>query len=225
MNHLETTIYKKNIHNLENYTFKVLKPSTNKKLGKKILKGEFKDYKFFTLTLTERATCPSDCFHWKTCYGNNMPFAHRMSAKDENLLTSRIKQDIIDLKGKKAMIRLHILGDFFSVSYVMFWDAILKEFPNIAIYGYTANNINSKLETSRNIASSISLLHSIYKTRFAIRFSNDLENPFSANSYDVVKPQKGKSILCPVQVDKTPNCGACGLCWASTDKQIIFITH
>ena len=39
---LTTTIYKKNIHDLNNYEFKVLKPSTNKKLGKKVLKGKFK---------------------------------------------------------------------------------------------------------------------------------------------------------------------------------------
>ena len=47
---LTTTIYKKNIFDLENYQFKILKPSTNKKLGKKVLKGIYKDYKFFTNT-------------------------------------------------------------------------------------------------------------------------------------------------------------------------------
>jgi len=220
-----TTIYKKNIHNLEDYKFKVLKPSTNKKLGKKVLKGQFKEYKFLTLTLTERLTCPKDCHHWETCYGNNMPFAHRMDTSNEQLLKNRIYKDIKNLNGKKALIRLHILGDFFSVSYTMFWDMILKDFPNIAIYGYTANNIKSKYETSRNIASTISFLRNIHKERFSIRFSNDLDNQFSANSFDVVKPVKGKSILCPVQEDKTPNCGACGLCWSSNDKQIIFKTH
>jgi len=120
---------------------------------------------------------------------------------------------------------LHILGDFFSVSYVMFWDMILKDFPNIAIYGYTANNINSKYKDSRSIASVIAFLTSIHQERFAIRFSNDLKNLFSANSFDVVKPKKGESILCPVQEDKTPNCGSCGLCWESTNRQIIFKTH
>ena len=221
----ETTIYKKNIHDLENYKFKVLKPSTNKKLGKKVLKGQFKDYKFFTLTLVERETCPKDCFHWSTCYGNNMPFAHRMSSKNELLLTTRIHNDIINLKGKKALIRLHILGDFFSVQYVLFWDMILKLYPNIAIYGYTANSLNSNIELSKSIAEKIILLTKLYKKRFSIRFSNDLENCFSANSFDIVKPIKGKSILCPVQEDKTLNCGTCGLCWESTKRQIIFKTH
>ena len=222
---LTTTIYKKNIHDLNNYEFKVLKPSTNKKLGKKVLKGKFKDYKFLTLTLVERETCPPDCYHRDDCYGNNMPFAHRMSASDQDLLQKRIYEDIKNLNGKKALIRLHILGDFFSVSYVMFWDMILKYFSNIAIYGYTANSTSSKYETSRNIAHAILKLRIKYKKRFSIRYSNDLKVRFSANSYDIVKPIKGKSILCPVQENKTSNCGTCGLCWEMPKRQIIFKTH
>ena len=222
---LTTTIYKKNIHDLNNYKFKVLKPSTNKKLGKKVLKGEFKDHKFYTLTLVERETCPSDCYHWSTCYGNNMPFAHRMNSSDELLLTNRIHEDIKNLNGKKALIRLHILGDFFSTQYVLFWDLMLKLYKNIAIYGYTANNLNSKIKKSIAIAEKIIALTNTHKKRFSIRFSNDLNNKFSANSFDIVKPAKGESILCPVQDDKTENCGTCGLCWESQERQIIFKTH
>ncbi len=165
---LITTRYKKNIHDLNDYQFKVLKPSTNKKLGKKVLKGSFKDYKFYTLTLVERETCPKDCFHWEDCFGNNMPFAHRMSNKDELLLTTRIHNDIKELKGKKALLRLHILGDFFNVQYVWFWDLMLTLYPNIAIYGYTANSTSSKYETSRNIAQAILSLRIKHKKRFSV---------------------------------------------------------
>jgi hypothetical protein len=75
-----------------------------------------------------------------------MPFAHRMSNKDELLLTTKIHNDIKELKGKKVLIRLHILGDFFNVEYVWFWDLMLKLYPNIAIYGYTANSTSSKYQ-------------------------------------------------------------------------------
>ena len=110
---LKTTIYKNNIFELENYQFKILKPSTNKKLGKKVLKGKYKDYKFVTLTLVERETCPKDCIHWDDCYGNNMPFAHRFSAEDQNLLQKRIYEDLLNSSNQLLLIRLHILGDFF----------------------------------------------------------------------------------------------------------------
>ena len=220
---LKTTIYKNNIFELENYQFKILKPSTNKKLGKKVLKGKYKDYKFVTLTLVERETCPKDCIHWDDCYGNNMPFAHRFSAEDQNLLQKRIYEDLLNSSNQLLLIRLHILGDFFNVKYVKFWSIMLNTFKNIAIYGYTANNINSKFKYSRDIAKEIIKLN--YSENSHIRFSNDLTNSFSANSYDVVKPVKGESILCPVQEDKTANCGTCGLCWNQKNQSIIFKTH
>ena len=220
---LTTTIYKKNIFELDNYQFKILKPSTNKKLGKKVLKGKYKDYKFVTLTLVERETCPKDCIHWDDCYGNNMPFAHRFSAEDQNLLQKRIYEDLLNSSNQLLLIRLHILGDFFNVKYVKFWSIMLNTFKNIAIYGYTANNINSKIALSRDIAKEIIKLNRSEDSH--IRFSNDLTNSFSANSYDVVKPVKGESILCPVQEDKTANCGTCGLCWNQKNQSIIFKTH
>ena len=220
---LKTTIYKNNIFELENYQFKILKPSTNKKLGKKVLKGKYKDYKFVTLTLVERETCPKDCIHWDDCYGNNMPFAHRFSAEDQNLLQKRIYEDLLNSSNQLLLIRLHILGDFFNVKYVKFWSIMLNTFKNIAIYGYTANNINSKIALSRDIAKEIIKLNRSKDSH--IRFSNDLTNSFSANSYDVVKPVKGESILCPVQEDKTANCGTCGLCWNQKNQSIIFKTH
>ena len=220
---LKTTIYKNNIFELENYQFKILKPSTNKKLGKKVLKGKYKDYKFVTLTLVERETCPKDCIHWDDCYGNNMPFAHRFSAEDQNLLQKRIYEDLLNSSNQLLLIRLLILGDFFNVKYVKFWSIMLNTFKNIAIYGYTANNINSKIALSGDIAKEIIKLNRSEDSH--IRFSNDLTNSFSANSYDVVKPVKGESILCPVQEDKTANCGTCGLCWNQKNQSIIFKTH
>ena len=220
---LTTTIYKKNIHDLNEYKFKTIKDSTNIKLGKKVIKGMYNNYKLKTVTLIERETCPSDCIHWSDCYGNNMPFAHRMKHNDQNLLQKKIYNELLNSTNQLLLIRLHVLGDFFNVKYVKFWSIMLNTFKNIAIYGYTANNINSKIELSRDIAQEIIKLN--YSKHSHIRFSNDLTNSFSANSYDVVKPVKGKSILCPVQENKTANCGTCGLCWNQKSQSIIFKTH
>ena len=164
-----------------------------------------------------------DCIHWGDCYGNNMPFAHRISHENQNLLQKRIYNELLNSTNQLLLIRLHVLGDFFNVKYVKFWSIMLNTFKNIAIYGYTANNINSKIELSRDIAKEIIKLN--YSKHSHIRFSNDLNNPFSANSYDIVKPVKGESILCPVQENKTANCGTCGLCWNQKTQSIIFKTH
>lgn len=218
-----TTIYKKNIHDLNEYKFKIIKDSKNVKLGKKVIKGIYNNYKLKTVTLIERETCPSDCIHWEDCYGNNMPFAHRISHENQNLLQKRIYNELLNSTNQLLLIRLHVLGDFFNVKYVKFWSIMLNTFKNIAIYGYTANNINSKIELSRDIAKEIIKLN--YSKHSHIRFSNDLTNSFSANSYDIVKPIKGESILCPVQENKTANCGTCGLCWNQKTQSIIFKTH
>ena len=220
---LTTTIYKKNIHDLDEYKFKIIKDSKNIKLGKKVIKGMYNNYKLKTVTLIERETCPADCVHWEDCYGNNMPFAHRINHEDQNLLQKRIYNELLNSSNQLLLIRLHVLGDFFNVKYVKFWSIMLNTFKNIAIYGYTANNINSKIELSRDIAKEIIKLN--YNKHSHIRFSNDLTNSFSANSYDIVKPVKGKSILCPVQENKTANCGTCGLCWNQKTQSIIFKTH
>ena len=220
---LTTTIYKKNIHDLDEYKFKIIKDSKNVKLGKKVIKGMYNNYKLKTVTLIERETCPADCIHWSDCYGNNMPFAHRISHENQNLLQKRIFNELLNSTNQLLLIRLHVLGDFFNVKYVKFWSIMLNTFKNIAIYGYTANNINSKIELSRDIAKEIIKLN--YSKHSHIRFSNDLNNPFSANSYDIVKPVKGESILCPVQENKTANCGTCGLCWNQKTQSIIFKTH
>ena len=114
-----------------------------------------------------------------------MPFAHRFSAEDQNLLQKRIYEDLLNSSNQLLLIRLHILGDFFNVKYVKFWSIMLNTFKNIAIYGYTANNINSKIELSRDIAKEIIKLN--YNKHSHIRFSNDLTNSFSANSFDKVQ--------------------------------------
>jgi hypothetical protein len=102
---------------------------------------------------------------------------------------------------------------------------MLKLYPNIAIYGYTANSTTSKYETSRNIAQAILSLRIKYKKRFSIRYSNDLKQEFSANSEELQTPQKDKSIQCPEQIGLTDSCGTCGLCWEQPKRQVIFKTH
>ena len=56
---------------------RVVKKSTNTKLGKRVTKGKLAGFPIFTVTLEERATCPRSCIHWDDCYGNNMMNATR----------------------------------------------------------------------------------------------------------------------------------------------------
>ena len=212
------TIYTNNVYDSISHNGRLLKVSNNKKLGKsKILKGRHKNKLIYSLSLEERKTCPTSCFHWKTCYGNNMPFAHRFMGNDALMKRLDDELNILSTKHKEGiLIRLHVVGDFFSVNYVKFWKKMLSKYNGISIFGYTARTPFSE------IGKEIAILRSLNWDRFSIRFSNSMEK-ISANSEDFANAKEG--IVCPEQLDKTKNCASCGLCWNKNIDNIIFKTH
>ena len=212
------TIYTNNVYDSISHNGKLLKISHNKKLGKeKIVKGRHKGKYIYSLSSEERKTCPTSCFHWKTCYGNNMPFAHRFTANNNLMKKLDNELNLLSEKHKEGiLIRLHVVGDFFSVKYVKFWEKMLGKYNNISIFGYTARTPFS--EIGKEI---VNLRNKIWD-RFAIRLSNSMEI-LSANSEDFANSKQG--IICPEQLDKTKNCANCGLCWNNKVDNIIFKTH
>jgi hypothetical protein len=207
------TMYSKNVHHLSSYDHKALKPSTNKKLGKRVRKGKLAGFPMYTLTLEERATCDRECEHWLNCYGNNMPFAHRIATDG---LMDRLETELDDLDRKHPkgyLVRLHILGDFFSVHYVQFWSNQLDKRPALNIYGYTRHH------PGKPIGDAIATIQG--RDRFAVRFSTLPSHEYSANTEHNTRPD---AIVCPVQLDKSDSCGTCTLCW-TTKKPITFLDH
>lgn len=196
--------------------------ASNKKLGNGsqwITKGKWRGMPMFSLTLEERATCPRTCHHWQDCYGNNMAFAHRFPAGKQ--LEDRLRVEVAELARihkNGFVVRLHVLGDFYSREYVNLWDELLFEYPNLKVFGYTARTeldpIGSRIfEMARYYTKS-------YESRFAIRQSmKDAVIPWSA-----VETPNEHSITCPEQTGKTQACITCGLCW-SVRRPIHFLNH
>lgn len=206
----------------------VIKLSKNKKLSDdrlpQVKKGKFKGYVIHTLTLEERATCPRTCFHWDDCYGNNMAFAHRIQHGPELENKIRIEIDKLCNTYKGVMIRLHVLGDFYSVEYVNLWLELLLVYDNLAIWGYTGHQPTSPIGRAINKGRTFT------SARFNVRFSDAGDMNFSALSSDkprdtiTIKNYEERATVCPEQTGKTPNCANCCLCWQSPDP-IIFLTH
>jgi hypothetical protein len=202
----------------------VLKYSTNVKVGPWVVKGPWAGMPFLTLTLEERATCPRTCGHWADCYGNNMRFAPRYQAGDE--LVNRIRLDLvgIDRKHRRGfVIRLHVLGDFYSVEYVEFWRDSLDRHLALHIFGYTA------WLPGTEIGDAILKLIGDFPLRFHIRFSGLFEpgQPMAVSADDGRAQEMVRlktAFICPEQTGKTENCGTCGLCWTAT-KAVVFETH
>jgi hypothetical protein len=213
-----STIYKKSIRSVD--SARVLKPGgNNNKLGRIVTKGRWKGKRMYSVTLVERETCPTSCHHWDDCYGNNMPFAHRFAIEG---LEDKIEKELDELcaKYKKGIvIRLHVLGDFYSVPYVLFWERMLLKYDNLSIFGYTAREQGTK------IGNAIFIVTLRYPDRCVIRSSRNKEyNGLGEFSYAADESFEGESFDCPEQTGKVDSCASCGLCWQTT-KTVRFATH
>ena len=198
---------------------RLLQPAANNaKLGggrKAITKGKWRGMTMYQLTLEERATCPRSCEQWKVCYGNNMPFANRINHQSPAFF-GELEQEVKELASKHSngfVVRLHVLGDFYSVGYVRFWERMLKQHEQLRLFGYTHRDSSSAIGTA------ISALNTAGAW---IRWS-DAGGPMSANT-DKTDGTEAEGIPCPEQTGKTESCMTCGLCWA-TPLPIRFMVH
>lgn len=197
---------------------------SNVKIGRDVRKGLFRGYHIYTLTLEERATCPSSCRHWVSCYGNNMPWARRVGVTPENRMEfeQRLAQEVRQLLSVRdragVLVRLHALGDFFDPDYVRFWLWLLGQCPTLAVYGYTARRPDDL------IGAVIAEGKAQFGRRFAIRWSDgDLGTDCTA-SIDAEEDCPPTAFVCPEQTGRADACGKCGVCWTGT-KNVAFVTH
>lgn len=207
---------------------------SNVKIGRDVRKGRlFRGYWIFTLTLEERATCPRTCYHWDTCYGNNMPFAKRVDHRDPAALMAAVEAQLVrelrpraQPRGRGAgkvpragvLVRLHALGDFFSPEYVEFWGNMLRKYPDLACFGYTA------WKPWDDIGGAIARVKAEFGRRFAIRWSDGFCAEDAAFPIHKEEDCPPNAFVCPEQTGKTRACATCGLCW-NTDKNVAFLEH
>ncbi len=187
-----------------------------RKIGSHVEKGKLAGAPIFTLTLEERATCPRDCVMWRSCYGNAMPWSRRIAADDT--LMDRVAGELYALHEQhdRFVVRLHILGDFFSVEYVDFWRTMLGALPGMFIFGYTARR-------GCKIAAAIDRMN--LSDRCWIRRSDGDDWEFRSIVVDSQEQAtESGAIVCPVQTGRTQCCSTCALCW-STPKTIAFLRH
>lgn len=189
----------------------------NRKIGAIAQKGWLKGMPIFTLTLEERATCPSTCLEWATCYGNNMGRAPRLA--DDGTLTRRLWAELAYLAAHHSagfVLRLHVLGDFYSTDYVQFWHDALTDFPMLHIFGFTARQPDDP------IGRAVLGLMEDFEGRCIIRVSGGGLPELCSEVVD--KGAAAIGIVCPAEKDADRCCATCGLCWTST-RTITFLRH
>lgn len=190
------------------------------KIGGRILKGRWKGMPVYCLTLEERATCPKECQLWRACYGNSMHFAHRWRHGPD--LERRLRVEVARLAAAHAngfAVRLHILGDFYSVEYVELWADLLRRHRELHVFGFSA-----RWSRTDPIAKPLITLAMEQWERFAIRFSNAPVDTCSTVTIEHAGHRPADAITCPAQLGQTESCSTCGLCW-QTNRRIAFIRH
>lgn len=205
--------------------FVLKEAATNKKLGsggKRITKGRYRGMPLYSLTLEERATCWSGCPNLDICYGDNMPFAKRYLPGPE--LEAAIRKDVSRLSAKHPsgfVVRLHVLGDFYSTEYVRHWADLLDKFRPLHLFGYT------HWPSSHPIGKEVAQLVQVYQEQAAFRRSDptDVSDPLpGAFTISQGAPAAPGTIICPEQTGKTASCTTCGLCMNLT-TEVSFIDH
>lgn len=221
------TFFLKSVKRVDQMTNLLVSGHSNVKIGRDVRVGKFVGWWLYTLSLQERATCPSSCVHWQGCYGNAMPYAKRIDHTDPDFLPAleaNLDRLCAITTRPGIIVRLHALGDFYDVDYVGFWAEMLVKHPNMIIFGYTAYHPNSpNLEWSA-IGQAIDKLVDTFPGRAMIRFSDGGLASRSTVSIVNAEDCPPGAFVCPEQTGQFEACGKCGACW-TTLKNVAFMTH
>lgn len=204
-----------------NHSERVLISGMNsKKIGARVVKGRWKGMPIYTLTLEERKTCPRSCAVWAMCMGNKMHWSRRLQPGADLEARLAIELERLSTKYPKGfVVRLHVLGDFYSVAYVQLWGSWLKRFPALHVFGYTARQIDDP------IGFELAKLSISQWERFAMRSSGDnLPNVPSTHVIANENNAPADALVCPAQTGSTACCSTCALCWQSK-KTVVFLEH
>lgn len=215
------TIFPTTVTEVEGVDRLLISGENHWKIGSKISKGPLRGFPIYTLTLEERATCPDSCRHWRSCYGNHMHLARRL--RHGPAFEDRLGHELAIMQyrhPKGFAVRLHVLGDFYSVEYVSLWESFIQKFPALFVFGFTARHDVA----SDPIAKRLREMTEAHWPRFGIRYSNAPLDECATISVEHPRQIPADTILCPQQVGKTRSCGTCGLCW-HTKRRIAFLQH
>lgn len=215
-----TTVYRARVQDPEGRRL-LMSGEHSRKIGGAVVKGRWAGMAIYTLSLEERATCPADCSHWADCYGNKMNWSVRLRAGPA--LERGLVDEVAMLARRHPrgfVVRLHVLGDFYSTGYVDLWHGLLDEHPALRVYGYTARD-----PVGDPIGQRLDSLSAARWDRFAMRFSNRWREARSAVTlWQPGAVPASAGVICPAQTGRSECCGSCALCWQTT-KNIFFQAH
>ncbi len=224
------TRYPSSVKHPINVTRVLVEGHNNAKIGRRIQKGDWLGFPIYTLTLEERATCADDCFMKVDCYGNSMHLSRRHRHGEELEYSLDVElHGLAKYHPDGFVVRLHVLGDFYSVPYVKLWHDWMDSLPNLHVYGYTHRHPWSEDTESAAIGEAIATLKYDHPERFRMRWSS--EEPLPGGATVIRRSFEGPVIpeghVCATYIDPDASCATCTMCWANAmrHKTIVFPLH
>lgn len=193
----------------------------NAKLGVRVEKGAWAGFPILTLTLPERSTCPRTCENWLSCFGNAMPMPRRHAPGPELVAALDRELRMHALANPRGfVVRLHVLGDFYSVPYVGAWARWMLDIPALHVRGYTARLPGTE------IGDLLGAMNVAWPTRWVMRFSVAADAERAPLQVTTIWRQP-EGTVCPQSMERTAACSTCGLCWApeAAAQRIVFVGH
>jgi len=129
---------------------------------------------------------------------------------------------------RRAAVRLHSSGDFFSAEYIALWNRIATEVPDVDFWAYTRSwilpELLPELERLRQLAN-VQMFASWDPTMppapAGWRLSLVTDN--APRAHELVKGED--DLVCPEQTEDVPNCASCGYCIRDMKGNVIFFLH
>ena len=215
-----TTLFTKRVRKPD-FADNLFKSGVNSpKIGSRVMKGSWQGMPIYTLTLEERATCYTGCEHWHDCYGNHMHWPTRWEAGPQ--LERMIPGQLAAMARKHPdgfVLRLHVLGDFYSRRYIRIWMDAMVDHPMMRIYGYT------RWPKTSPQGKAIEDMNRLFPQRSKIRWSEHGGEMGTVTLTDTtLRGRVPEGIVCPAQTEDSECCATCALCWGSAEP-IVFLNH
>jgi len=196
--------------------------------GVSLGEGNMKVGEVFNFSLPSITTCPgASSWCLKHCYAYRYEKLRPVCRKayERNLaLAQDTRKFVRTLTGVLPRItscfRIHVSGDFFSVSYTEGWVEICSAFPQTRFWGYTRSwsvaELLAPLEQLRAL-SNVQLIA-----------STDPSMPLPPAGWRVAFVEadaRARGILCSKQTEEEASCLACGYCFRQNTGDVIFRVH
>lgn len=193
----------------------------------------------FVWNLPSVATCPAlSSWCMKHCYNadkRDSVFPVRLWAENwwwviehPDKLERRISEQL-DTAEAPIGVRLHSSGDFFSASYIQFWEKIVHKHPSVAFWTYTRSwampklrDEIARLRTLPNVSVFASYDSGMPQAPRGWPRSLVFDSRSALVSY---LKRRGKGFICPEQIGAAQSCASCGYCSRDPDKDVLFYLH